>query len=409
MSPLPRPRRPFGRHASALVRTTMLSMGSVAACATFTLPPIAGSPSSPSSSETVTCTSPCTFGHSWNRSNGGRWGRPRRPRPTTTTSTTTTLAPTTTAAPTTTTAPPTTTTTTAPPTTTTTTAPPTTTTTTAPPTTTTTTTAPPTTTTTTTTTVPPTTTTTTTVPVSSGFPTAATTGVPAGTVLRSSGSLTITTPGTTIDGLDITGSVTINASNVTIRRSRITGSAFALIRVASNVTGVRIEDVEIDGRGTAGQGNSMGVYGPATVVRSNIHGVENGVTPFSGSVVTDNYIHGLSAPGSPHYDGIQIDGGASNIRIERNTIDMREHSQTATVMIDNYFGPTDNILVNGNRLLGGGYTVYSDGQFSGGPITNVTFSNNRMGRGYWGYASIVRNSPVWTGNVDDVTGQTIPG
>jgi hypothetical protein len=172
---------------------------------------------------------------------------------------------------------------------------------------------------------------------------------------------------------------------------------------------VRIEDVEIDGRGTSGLGNSMGVYGPATVVRSNIHGVENGVTPFSGSVVTDNYIHGLSAPGSPHYDGIQIDGGASNIRIERNTIDMREHSQTATVMIDNYFGPTDDILVNGNRLLGGGYTVYSDGQFSGGPITNVTFSNNRMGRGYWGYASIVKNNPVWTGNVDDVTGQIIPG
>lgn len=355
-------------------RTAVLSLGIIGVGTAVALPPaLAHRAADP-------CVTACEGGRSLATPNHST--RRRKPRPTTTTSTvapttTTVAATTTTVAPTTTTVAPTTTTTTIAPTTT------------------------------TTTTVAPTTTTT--VPPSSGFPTAATTGVPAGTVLRASGSLTISTPGTVIDGLDISGTVTINASNVTIRRSRITGRGFALVRVADNATGVRIENVEIDGRGLSGEGNSMGVYGPATVVRSNIHGVENGITPFSGSVITDNYVHSLAAPGSPHYDGIQIDGGASNIRIERNTIDLHEHSQTSAVMIDNYFGPTDNILVNANRLLGGGYTVYSDGQFSGGPITNVTFSNNRLGRGYWGYASIVRNTPVWTNNVDDVTGKIIPG
>ena len=151
----------------------------------------------------------------------------------------------------------------------------------------------------------------------------------------------------------------------------------------------------------------MGVMGPATVERSNIYGVENGITPFSGSVLRDNYVHHLAAPGSPHYDGIQIDGGIRNVTIEHNTVDLSGLDQTAAVMIDNYFGTIDNIVVNNNRLLGGGYTVYSDGQFTGGSITNVTFSNNRLGRGYWGYASIVKNTPIWTNNVDDTAGAAV--
>jgi hypothetical protein len=75
-------------------------------------------------------------------------------------------------------------------------------------------------------------------------------------------------------------------------------------------------------------------------------------------------------------------------------------------MIDNYFGPANNIVVDNNRLLGGGYTVYSDGRFTGGPITGVQYTNNRIGYGQWGYALIANNDPVWSGNVDDATGKT---
>ena len=86
---------------------------------------------------------------------------------------------------------------------------------------------------------------------------------------------------------------------------------------------------------------------------------------------------------------------------------MREWSQTSTVMIDNYFGPISAMTVTNNRLLGAGYTVYSDGQFNGGSITGVAFTNNHLGKGIWGY-SLIRNSSVtWTGNVDDTTGAAI--
>lgn len=255
---------------------------------------------------------------------------------------------------------------------------------------------------------PTTTPTTTPAPSSGGYPSAATTGVPAGVALKPSGDLTVNTPGAVVDALDIRGTVKITASDVTLKRSRVTGSGFSVIRVADSARNVKIENVEVNGLGTSGTSGSMGIMGPATVVASNIWGVENGISPGSGSVLRGNYIHSLAAPGSPHIDGVQMDGDLSNIVIDGNTVDMREWGQTSTVMIDNYFGPINSITVNNNRLLGGGYTVYSYGKFSGGAVQGVSFTNNRLGRGQWGHAVVDGNQPVWSNNVDDSTGAQIP-
>jgi hypothetical protein len=241
------------------------------------------------------------------------------------------------------------------------------------------------------------------------WPDASNTGVPAGITLTPSGSITISTPGAVVSGLNISGTVNINANNVTLKNVRVRSSSFAVVRIQAGRSGVVIQDCEIDGVGTNNAGNH-GIAGEgATVRRCEIFNVENGITPQSSNspwIIEDNYIHTLKASGSPHYDGIQVDGGLSNITIRHNTV-INQHSQTAAVMIDNYFGPISNVTVDNNRLVGGGFTVYSDGQFSGGSITGVRFTNNRLGRGYWGYASIVNNSPTWTNNVDDVTGQLV--
>src|SRR6187399_1247908 len=59
-----------------------------------------------------------------------------------------------------------------------------------------------------------------------GRPGSTNTGVPAGTVLRKhSGDLTITTPGKIISGLGVYGNVIVNAKNVTIKNTRIRGTA----------------------------------------------------------------------------------------------------------------------------------------------------------------------------------------
>lgn len=250
-------------------------------------------------------------------------------------------------------------------------------------------------------------TTTTAAPQPSGFPNANNTGVPSGIALKASGSLVISTPGTVIDGYDVSGTITINANNVTIKRSRIRGANWWIVRISPGVTGAVIEDSEIDGRGLSGNEGSHGIYGPGTFRRNNIYGVENGITlEDANSLIEANFIHGLAAPGAPHYDGIQIDGDVSNVMIRGNTI-INDYGQTAAIMIDNDFGPINNIRVESNRLIGGGYTVYSDGQFDGGPITGVSFNTNRIGGGHWGYALIRSNTITQSGNVDDNSGALI--
>jgi hypothetical protein len=313
--------------------------------------------------------------------------------------TTTTAAPvtTTTAAPVTTTTAAPVTTTTAAPVTTTTAAPATTTTTRAPVTTTT---AAPAT---TTTTVQPTTTTT--QPPQTGWPSASNTGVPAGTALSAyTGSCTITTAGTVIDAKTINcGSMTISASNVTIKRSIINGNAFSVVR--PNSSGFVMSDTEITCNGAEGAYAINGGDG-AVISRMNIHDCENAIESGSNSTFQDSYVHNFRAAGAPHYDGVSIDGGQSNVMIRHNTIILLQN-QTSAVMIDNYFGAVSNITVDNNNLAGGGYTVYSDDQFNSNSISGVRFTNNRMGSGSWGYANIGRAQPYSAGNYDATTGATI--
>ena len=129
--------------------------------------------------------------------------------------------------------------------------------------------------------------------------------MPAGVTLTpQSGGLTVTTAGTVVDSLDIQGMLYIRASNVTVKRSRVTVAGFAQIRIDAGLTGVVVEDTEVNGVGTGNDG-CYGIWGPGTFLRNNIYNIENGIVPSSNSVVQDNYIHDLLASGSPHYDPIQ--------------------------------------------------------------------------------------------------------
>lgn len=233
------------------------------------------------------------------------------------------------------------------------------------------------------------------------WPDSTNTGVPDGVTLLPSGSIVVTKPGTVISGLNITGTVYIDADNVTIQNCKITAAAFAVVQIKASATGVVVQDCEIDGVGRNNEG-STGISGSGTFLRNNIYNVENGIALAStrGNVIEGNYIHDLKASGSPHYDGIQIDGGQTDTIVRHNTV-INDHTQTAAVMIDNYFGPIKNILVTDNLLVGGGYTIYSDGQFNGGSMTGIQITNNHVGGGYWGDLNANSTSPVYTGNIKD--------
>jgi hypothetical protein len=222
-----------------------------------------------------------------------------------------------------------------------------------------------------------------------------------------SGDLRIDTPGVVIEGLDIQGTVMINANDVTLKNCKVTGASWAVINITSGKTGVVVQDCEINGLSAEGV---RGISGQGTFLRNNIHHTEDGIYLIASNIamlIQDNYIHDLQSDWSgPHYDGIATDGGVSNITIRHNTI-INKHGQVSAIMLSNLFGSVTNVTVDNNWLEGGGYTVYSDGQFNGGTISGVSFTNNYLGKGKYGYSSIRNNTPVWQGNRDSVTGQAL--
>ncbi len=246
----------------------------------------------------------------------------------------------------------------------------------------------------------------------SGFPNATNTGVPAGVVLKPSGSIVVETAGAVIEGLDIKGSVVIAAPNVTLKNCKVTDAGFDVVLVKPGITGVTIQDCEIDNQGVGGQG----IAGQGTFLRNNIHDCADGIdVRGDNTLIEGNFIHTMRGTADSHFDGIQADGKFSNLTIRHNTV-MNENTQTSAIMLDNYWGPIDKVVIEDNLLIGGGYTVYINemgaGQPGGGPVTNVRFVNNRLSGGYWGSLDLrtqLGNKPIISGNKNHLTGALFSG
>jgi hypothetical protein len=229
-----------------------------------------------------------------------------------------------------------------------------------------------------------------------GLPDASNTGVPAGTVLTPSGSMTITQAGAVISAREVTGSVTVNAPNVTIRNSRIQGNAFNLIR--SNSSGLLVEDSEIVNQPAGGQPNCHNAiaFGGYTVLRTEITGCENGADMGAGNVLfQDNYVHDLDHVGpshvfgneNPHADGIQMSDNARNIRILHNNIspqDEGSRDSTAGIIMGT---ANSDVRIEDNRIDGSraAYAIYAPRT----QTSNVFINRNRLLKGY-GYTACVR-------------------
>jgi parallel beta-helix repeat protein len=239
------------------------------------------------------------------------------------------------------------------------------------------------------------------------YPDETNTGVPADLNLTPATRFRFDVAGATVSGLDFQGTVTIAAPNVTLRNFRITAKSWAALDIRAD--GVILENCEIDGQAAPGiRGISVSGHN-VSIRRCDIHHVEDGIYLAGSSKIDieNNYIHDLQSRwDGPHFDGIATDGGISDVLIRGNTV-INPHPQTSAIMLSNYFGPVSGVRVERNRLIGGGYTVYSDGQFNNGEISGVSFLNNRLGRGFYGYSSIQRNAPEWSGNVDDKRGTTV--
>ena len=186
-------------------------------------------------------------------------------------------------------------------------------------------------------------------------PDASNTGVPAGTVLRSGGDITVTTPNTTIDAMNLSGGIIVAANNTTIKNSKIMSGGYYAIKINDGATGTTIINNEIYTNG----GGYIGISGANAIACGNyIHGWENGMTVGGGMIIQANYIEKLlSDQVGAHYDGIEVyDGG--NSKIWGNNIRMTDKNgawlnETGAINLTAWHVPIDNVEMNGNWLGGG--------------------------------------------------------
>lgn len=215
--------------------------------------------------------------------------------------------------------------------------------------------------------------------IPAGFPTASTTGI-AGVGLsagdlRPSGSIDVRQDGAVLDGLDVSGMIRVFADNVTIRNSRIrSGSAYG-VAVQSGSTGLVVQDTTIIGTADA----SMANIGPGdySCIRCDLSGAVDGAKLGSNVVIRASYIHDMRKFAGTHNDGIQNSGGGNHVLIEGNTILGPYRTSTSAIIAQTNVGPIDDMVVRGNYLYGGSYTVYlrDKGTGHGAPTRSAVVDN----------------------------------
>ena len=230
-----------------------------------------------------------------------------------------------------------------------------------------------------------------------------TTGVPAGVVLRPSDSITVEEDGAVIEGLDIDGTITVLANDVTIRNVRITTGDYYPIRYFDNDnTGLLVEDTEI--AGLSGNVTSAIAFANYTARRVNAHGMADGFKADSNVLIEDCWVHDLSNGEGEHNDGVQSTGGAG-VTIRHSDL---SGASNAAVQTGDEGAATEDLLIECSWLFGGGYTLNIRGSGDTVPV-NTQILNNRFGRdaGY-GPWTLDDPNPTVEGNVYDDDDTPIP-
>jgi hypothetical protein len=256
------------------------------------------------------------------------------------------------------------------------------------------------------TTAPPTTTTTVPTTTIPGGPVPGPVGPSNPSILQVTGPMTISTPGAVVQNVDVSGTITVTAGNVTIRNFR------AQSILQSSASGMLLEDGEIyGGPSFTGDGLEWNAY---TMRRVNVHNTFDGLKGHGNVLIENSWIHDMNefrgaqygAGGYSHNDGLQVSAGSNitvrNSRFERTGLN-------SAIFIDADQGPIDNVLIENDYLSGGGFTFYSIQSRSApqfGVPTNVTVRNNTFGSDHLFDYATVGGNVVWSGNVNE-SGQTV--
>ncbi len=244
------------------------------------------------------------------------------------------------------------------------------------------------------------------------IPSAANTGVIAGSKLTVvNGDITVRQRGTVLQNLDVRGLIRVEAADVVIRNSivrgrAITGSSALIYAGSPNVSNLLIEDVEL--RSSIASPSINGVMGSNfTLRRADISGVIDSVHIFGDNVLVESswlhdnlhYVNDPNWNGGPsHDDSVQVQKG-TNIRIVGNSI---SGAKNAAMQVTQDAGVTSNLTFSKNWAEGGACTV-NVAQKSRGAIRGFVMQNNTFGASKFSCPAIIDNG---TTAVSTITGNT---
>lgn len=224
----------------------------------------------------------------------------------------------------------------------------------------------------------PTTTPTTSPPATDSWPDASNTGVPSGVTLTAYTGPSTVPANTTIDGKDINKCLTIGGNGVTIKNSKIHGDCGYVIDSYQNTgTALTVQDSEVYCTGNGGTG--IGEEN-LNVLRTDIHGCENGFDVNTKLTLKDSYIHDLYQSDVAHSDGAQFWAGAQDLLIDHNRIyaggsySGQIVNGTSSLIFPSGNGAVTNATISNNLFAGGAYSLYC---VQSGHGTNFNVLNNR--------------------------------
>jgi hypothetical protein len=267
-------------------------------------------------------------------------------------------------------------------------------------------------------------------PHTCGFPDATNTGVRPGTELEESGSVTLHS-GDTLSDKNVTGTVIVDGSDVTIENSKIHaeggGSGSTAIQLEDGATGFTLIDSEVLGNGSQTNAPESGVWNHydnpgAKVIRSYIHGSPDN---WEGRVdlVKDSYMLVDASYPEAHSENIYICG--TTAKVEHSTL-YNESDETSLIFGDGICDKGNTVTVTRSLLAGGGYMLQPNSKGVSAPVRII---DNRIGRcrsrshqdsgggyvcvggadefgfwprgGHYGVATELGRQAVWQGNVWD--------
>jgi hypothetical protein len=143
-----------------------------------------------------------------------------------------------------------------------------------------------------------------------------------------------------------------------------------------------VEDTEISG---ATEAQLVGLVSPAVYRRVYLHDSQADHLKLDAGTLEYSYLPDDYRPTSDsHNDAIQTGESNGPIVIRYNNIEGQYQYQTSAILMLSSSGRISNVLIEGNRLYGGNYTLYLRDSGSGAP-DNITVRNNVFVRDSWNF------------------------